>query len=242
MFTGARVLDVGCNEGWSAQSWGAHKVVGVDIDNTLIRAAWRRRRTVWSLQEPSDRDTDTTSTNVPSANSKKRKRESLSESPSNPHPRPEYFPMSCEHELGSLPIPPSEIHGRHTFPHNASFRTADWVTTRIPEDVDGYDVVIAFSISKWIHLNGGDVALDAFFRRVYDVLKPGGMFVLEPQGWETYAKAKRMNERLKKNAKQLEIRPDDFGSILGTIGFGPAQHYGVTGEGGRSLSNCICVI
>jgi len=75
-----------------------------------------------------------------------------------------------------------------------SFRTADWTRTEIPEDAEHYNVVIAFSISKWIHLNGGDEALKAFFRRVYDVLEPGGIFVLEPQAWETYAKAKRMDE------------------------------------------------
>ncbi|KAG6907812.1 hypothetical protein DXG01_007294 [Tephrocybe rancida] len=140
--------------------------------------------------------------------------------------------MSCEHEFGSLPVPPSETRGRHVFPHNVSFRTADWTSTHISEDADGYSVVIAFSISKWIHLNGGDEALRSFFRRVYDVLRPGGMFVLEPQAWDTYAKAKRMDERLKENGRKLQIRPDDFGNILGTIGFGPAQHFGMTGEGG----------
>ena len=31
-----------------------------------------------------------------------------------------------------------------------------------------------------------------FFRRVFDVLRHGGRFVLEPQAWDTYAKAKRM--------------------------------------------------
>ena len=43
-------------------------------------------------------------------------------------------------------------------------------------------------------MNGGDEALKAFFRRVYDVLEPGGTFVLEPQAWVTYAKAKRMDK------------------------------------------------
>lgn len=43
-------------------------------------------------------------------------------------------------------------------------------------------------------MNGGDAALYTFFRRVYDVLNPGGMFVLEPQAWDTYAKAKRLDE------------------------------------------------
>jgi len=76
------------------------------------------------------------------------------------------------------------------------------------------------------------------------------MLLLEPQTWDTYAKAKRMDrvgvvyicfytliliidaQRLKENAKNLKLRPDDFESILCNIGFGPAQHLGTTGEGG----------
>ena len=50
-----------------------------------------------------------------------------------------------------------------------------------------------FSISKWIHLNSGDEGIIQFFNRVYSVLHPGGTFVLEPQEWETYSKAKRMD-------------------------------------------------
>lgn len=118
----------------TAQSWGAQKVVGVDIDDTLIRGAWRRRRTVWSLQEP-----DQTMTAI-STTSKKRRRESTEGS----HPnQADYFPMSCEHEFGSLPIPPSEHRGKHAFPHNLSFRTADWTLTEIPEDAGHYNVVVA---------------------------------------------------------------------------------------------------
>ncbi|GLB39186.1 putative bicoid-interacting protein 3 (Bin3) [Lyophyllum shimeji] len=240
IFSGARVLDVGCNEGWVtceiAQSWGAHKVVGVDIDESLIRAAWRRRRTVWSLQQPA---MDEDALRVADTGSRKRRREP---SPATPRLQPDYFPLSCEHEFGSLPVPPSDIRGRHVFPHNLSFRTADWVATRIPEDAERYNVVVAFSITKWIHLNGGDEALKAFFQRIFDVLEPGGTFVLEPQAWDTYAKAKRMDERLKENAKTLKIRPDDFESILGLIGFGPAQHFGVTGEGGFRRPVDLCSV
>ena len=33
-----------------------------------------------------------------------------------------------------------------------------------------------------------------FFRRVHSVLASGGEFILEPQAWDTYGKAKRMDE------------------------------------------------
>ncbi len=51
-----------------------------------------------------------------------------------------------------------------------------------------------FSITKWIHLNGGDAKLETFFQRVHRVLARGGAFILEPQAWDTYGKAKRLDE------------------------------------------------
>ncbi|KAJ3492452.1 hypothetical protein NLJ89_g11234 [Agrocybe chaxingu] len=147
-------------------------------------------------------------------------------------PKPDYFPASCEHEFGSLPIPPSANRGKEVFPHNLAFRTADWVNTTIPEDTGGYDVVVAFSLSKWIHLNEGDEGLKRFFKRVYKVLKSGGTFVLEPQPWESYVKARKMDRKLQENYKNLRIRPADFETILKEIGFGPATHLGTIGDGG----------
>lgn len=54
--------------------------------------------------------------------------------------------------------------------------------------------IIRFSISKWIHLNSADEGLKQFFHRVHSVLKSGGTFVLEPQPWSSYPKARRMDQ------------------------------------------------
>ncbi|KAI0637976.1 Bicoid-interacting protein 3-domain-containing protein [Trametes polyzona] len=245
LFHGRRVLDVGCNEGWVtceiAQRLGAKRVVGVDIDDTLVRAAWKYRRTVWSQQGPPGTSPDGTTADQDDSQaggSKKRRRLSGSEDEDEAEAPvqgvPDYFPASCEHMFGPLPIPAAAPHGKEAdvFPHNVVFRTADWVNTEIPDDAEGYQVVVAFSISKWIHLNNGDEGLVKFFRRVYEALSPGGTFVLEPQEWDTYAKARRMDPKLKENAKNLKLRPDGFEQILRDIGFSPAQHLGSTGEGG----------
>ncbi|KAF4616760.1 hypothetical protein D9613_008464 [Agrocybe pediades] len=242
LFGKARVLDVGCNEGWVtceiAQSYGAHFVVGVDIDESLISGAWRRRRTVWSMQEPTKRKATTENDGEDRESAlpkkKKRKLEEAADEQSECTPKRHYFPASCEHEFGSLPIPPSSVRGKNVFPHNITFRTADWVNKDIHEDAEGYDVVVGFSISKWIHLNEGDEGLERFFKKVHRVLRPGGSFVLEPQPWDSYAKARRMSQKLKENAKHLLIKPTDFESVLKEIGFSSAKHFGTIGEGGFS--------
>ena len=61
-------------------------------------------------------------------------------------PVPEYFPESLASTFGHLPIPLSTQETRDKFPHNLTFRTADWLNQRIPEDDTGYDVVIAFVV------------------------------------------------------------------------------------------------
>ncbi|KAJ7033137.1 Bicoid-interacting protein 3-domain-containing protein [Mycena alexandri] len=232
-FAGKRVLDVGCNEGWVsceiAQSHGASRVVGVDIDDALVRGAWRRRRTVWSAQGPPPDTHDSEPESETAGPNRKRKRTEVAPVPRSAVGEPDYFPASCAHSLGPLPIPHS---APVLFPHNVSFRTADWVNERIPDDEGGYDVVLAFSITKWIHLNGGDSALTTFFARVSSVLQPGGQFVVEPQAWDTYRKAKRMDKRLRDTAQGLVLRPDEFPRMLADVGFGEPLRLGSVGEGG----------
>lgn len=113
-------------------------MIGVDIDGSLISAAWKRRRVVWSAQGP----------DLSRAHSAKRKRAPGSDPANGPAPSPEYFPESLASTFGHLPIPPSTRGTQDKFPHNVTFRTADWPNQRIPEDDAGYDVVIAFVVSK----------------------------------------------------------------------------------------------
>lgn len=52
----------------------------------------------------------------------------------------------------------------------------------------------SLSITKWIHLHNGDEGMKEFFHKAYKSLKPGGIFVVEPQEYETYARRRRESE------------------------------------------------
>ena len=217
----------------TAQFYAPSRIVGVDIDKHLIRLAWKRRRTSWSLQtaSPSYGDSVSPSLFQPQAHqatdtSKKRKRR-----PSSPpatqsqprttselenHPHSDYFPAAFEYMFGPIAFPPTLVTSQ--WPNNIAFYSTDWMKDQQEESFleqeneKGWDVILAcvlnrcakqasislsrlsrLSITKWIHLHGGDDGLLEFFRRVYRLLRPGGVFVLEPQEWEGYKNAKRMD-------------------------------------------------
>ena len=116
-----------------AQNLGAKEVIGVDIDESLVRSAWRRRRSVWSTRR-SRGDDVSTSHDRPS---KRRKTDNLDDVTE--------YPAAFEHMFGPLPIPPGDAHGTQSklFPHNVIFRATDWLKDGVVEDEDGYDVILA---------------------------------------------------------------------------------------------------
>jgi 7SK snRNA methylphosphate capping enzyme len=59
-----------------------------------------------------------------------------------------------------------------------------------------YDVILALSLTKWIHLNWGDEGMKRFFRKVYLHLRPGGVFIVEPQPFTSYSKKKNVSVRV----------------------------------------------
>ena len=65
------------------------------------------------------------------------------------------------------------------FPYNCGFRRENFVET---SDADAmYSVIMCLSTTKWIHFNWGDDGIKRLFKRAYDSLSPGGVFVLEAQ-------------------------------------------------------------
>lgn len=76
------------------------------------------------------------------------------------------------------------------------------------------DVVICLSVTKWVHLNSGDDALLSFFKRLWNLLLPGGLLILEYQAWASYVNNRKKSERIQAVFPLLKIRPENFEHIL----------------------------
>jgi len=81
-------------------------------------------------------------------------------------------------------------------------------------DLTGYDTVTAFSVVKWVHLNHGDSGVCNFFAKCFQLLRPGGILIIEPQDWASYRKNKGSSDTARLVFGSLKIRPSDFPAIL----------------------------
>lgn len=128
----------------------------------------------------------------------------------------------------------------------ATIFACDWTyMTCIEEEVQsklqvqnhqGYDLITALSITKWVQLAHADAGIRAFFARICNSLKPGGLFILEPQPFKSYKglhKITKPESKERQNIAQMKVYPDDFPCLLtvelGLIGPFFIRHRGQDG-------------
>ncbi|XP_031742080.1 probable RNA methyltransferase At5g51130 [Cucumis sativus] len=116
----------------------------------------------------------------------------------------------------STSISSSKEHDLHAV---VSFKRQNFIFSHHPPD-QHYDTILCLSVAKWIHLNWGDDGLITLFSKIWKLLNPGGILVLEPQPWKSYEANYSVSETTKMNFRTIKILPEDFQEILlDKIGF-----------------------
>jgi 7SK snRNA methylphosphate capping enzyme len=198
---GARVLDVGCNEGLVtlaiAAQHGARSVRGVDLDRALVRrarghlAAARRaaggRYGALCARLSEGGETGEGGAPPPASAAPP----SLATARAMAALRRRVRALSrVRFAVANWPDPT-----RARSSGLAANATATALATTAPScprgEAERYDVVTCLSVTKWVHLNGGDAALLRLFARARRALVTGGLLVLEPQPWRSYRSAAR---------------------------------------------------
>ncbi|KAA0716280.1 7SK snRNA methylphosphate capping enzyme [Triplophysa tibetana] len=279
-FRGKAVLDLGCNTGHVtlsiAKNWCPSRILGLDIDGSLIHAARQNIRHYLSVVqtqqsrrsgengareeekdlvgEKSKREESNEEKRAPTdehvamevaEQSKERKgsdaeNKSTDDDGKGESGKMEYgecvglpdvknsFPVSLRISRGPIAAPPlPEMRANSLppgdFPANITFVKGNYVLesdSLLLTQKEEYDVILCLSMTKWVHLNWGDAGLKRLFHRIYRHLRPGGLFILEPQPWNSYSKRKKLTEVIGKNYHGIRLRPDQFSSFLTTeVGF-----------------------
>lgn len=213
-FEGKVCLDIGCNTGhvtlFVAKTFHPSKIVGIDIDAKLINLA---RKNVHQCLEEMVKSKSGVDVGK--------------------------FPVSMKKCYGAIPAlktQSKEGHGKFEekaqdlFPGNVLFRCGNYVLSKdelLKSQKEEYDTILCLSITKWIHLNWGDDGLKRFFRRIYLALRPGGVFILEPQAWPSYVKKKKMTETTYRNFYKIKFKPHEFKRfLLKDVGFSTCEVIG----------------
>ncbi|KAF0901123.1 hypothetical protein E2562_037980 [Oryza meyeriana var. granulata] len=192
-------LDIGCNQGLVtiglATKFKCQSILGVDIDSGLIETA------NWNLRRMSRLD------KVAVENTKVHK---SSDSPSE----------SCPEKV-ALEISNEDISNgsHHDIFEVVSFCRENFVES-MSKSSEQYDTIVCLSVTKWIHLNWGDDGIITLFVKIWRLLRPGGVFIMEPQPWTSYRRNRLVSEVAKENFNSILIHPDKFREILlDKIGF-----------------------
>eukprot|EP00249_Psilotum_nudum_P014777 c24998_g1_i1 orf=273-1361(-) len=217
-FEGKDCLDVGCHEGYLTiaivQEFSCKSMLGVDIDRALVGKAKRhleiKARVLQTGNEKLQYAEDFEQINVSSCE------ESASMD-------------SCDIQTccssGSIlqrtnactNVLKTCLSGEELM-SRVKFKTENFIQSLESDAV--YDTVLCLSVTKWIHLNWGDQGLIRLFAKIFHLLRPGGLLVLEPQPWKSYKGKQHVSEVAQRNFKEVALRPSHFPELLlDKIGF-----------------------
>lgn len=125
------------------------------------------------------------------------------------------FPISNYIDHGSIVL--TNSNSDNVFPNNLIFVEHNYVPSNDDlalKQKPHFDTIICLSVTKWIHLNYRDEGLKRFFKRAFNHLNPGGLFILEAQPFDNYARRKRTSDRLKANFYSIQLKPEQFDNYL----------------------------
>lgn len=206
-FEGKDCLDIGCNQGLItisvARKFCCRSIVGVDIDASLIEKANRNLRKVARLEHVNNQSMGS-SERVNCL--EQQVHESLSEERTN----------SANELVSSQKI---------SFFDRVSFQKENFVDS-LKQCSEKYDTILCLSVTKWIHFNWGDDGLITLFVKIWRLLRPGGILILEPQPWQSYTRKRMVSEIAKVNYSNIFFKPEHFQEILlDKIGFRTVENF-----------------
>ncbi|XP_050218311.1 probable RNA methyltransferase At5g51130 [Mercurialis annua] len=219
-FEGKDCLDIGCNSGivtiQIAKKFNCRKILGIDIDSDRVSDAF------WHLRKFARAGA------AAKGNNKAAKMEVANDAIGSEN---SVAPLSIDrNETGTDNLHSEEI----DLFDIVSFKKENFVLSWSQPDKQ-YDTILCLSVTKWIHLNWGDEGLITLFSKIWRLLRPGGIFLLEPQPWRSYENNHLVSETAAMNYRTIKYRPKCFNEILlDKIGFRKVENLSSAVSGSKT--------
>ncbi|CAD8194801.1 unnamed protein product [Paramecium octaurelia] len=206
-FTDKSILDIGCNDGTLtlliALKHYPKLIRGIDIDYTLINKAIEQMVHLDDQQKKIQKQEFKPIIEDLPVSFEKYMEQPMSKAIEEQFIHQTIEDMNKENEQNTKDS---------TFPHNVYFRVQNIIGNKKFDEK--YDTILCLSVTKWIHLNFGDVGIKRLFKTISNSLIEGGHFILEPQEWKSYKKKKYYSTEFKQNYKEIQLKPQDFSKVL----------------------------
>ncbi|XP_057501302.1 probable RNA methyltransferase At5g51130 [Actinidia eriantha] len=217
-------LDIGCNNGTItvaiAKKFGCRSILGVDIDGDRVEEAYWNLRRIVKMSTPT----------IPPKTTKLEDAAGVNEAQ---HSVTELRSGETMESLRNF----SSLQEKDLL-NIVTFRKGNFVQNWRPPEDKSYHTIICLSVTKWIHLNWGDDGLILLFAKIWKLLQPGGIFILEPQPWDSYYKNRLVSEMAKTNYHNIKIFPEGFQEVLlDKIGFRKVENITSSLSGSKSGFN-----
>lgn len=227
-FKGKRCLDIGCNVGTLtlliALNYAPSYIEGVDIDYRLVSSAIKTTNQIIKNQIFNDiihkaETENSEKSKGPSLDSfliknenAQQTKELINEIKSLPKSfqanlKTDYIVDSKRKNSLSNEKSSNTIQKKQVFFHQENYVAS--LKCEI-EPQNQFDTIICLNTSKWIHLNYGDSGIKILFNNVYQQLKRGGLFIFEPQIFESYKKRAKLSKEIHDNFNNIKLLPDNF--------------------------------
>jgi len=198
------VLDIGCNVGHMtlaiAKNFDPKKIVGIDIDNSLIKIANKnvRHYITSTVLQTQDFPISLPLLHGPLASTA---------SHDSDEDNTCFFPKNVCFITGNYVSESDE-------------------TLSIQKQQ--FDTILCLSLTKWVHLNWGDTGVKTLFKRIFSQLRPNGKLILEAQPFCSYKKKKKINETTFHNFNAIRLKPEQFNEYLLSreVGFSQSELIG----------------
>jgi 7SK snRNA methylphosphate capping enzyme len=237
---GAAVLDIGCNAGYLciqlAERFPIASALGVDVDAELVlrarRLAAARAAMLTAAAGASAGATPSSSAALGGGpTSSSGDVDMAGPGRGAPSTIPAHLPLSVRQKWGSrlaqataaafgeaataaAPAPPA-LNPGVSLAAKVAFRREDFVSEAAVGHAPGsYDVITCLNVTKWVHLTAGDKGVCTMFRKAFQLLRPGGRFILQAQPWPSYRSKARASKEAGDVHAGIRLKPDGFRAYL----------------------------